>query len=116
MVDSFRYFSSPRNFCILIGLFFYILVIMLDFFVFTFLAEKFTEFAIQQVIYVIIASGLIGYVIFSVFLTRTRRRALNVGISGHVGGVGGDAGGVSGAAQGRRGRGGAGVDLCVGAL
>ena len=55
---------------------------MLDYFVFAFLAEKFTEFAIQHVIYVIIASGLTGYVIFSVFLAQTRRRALNLGISG----------------------------------
>ena len=83
-MDSLRYFSKPKNLCLLVCLFLLTLSIMMDYFVFAFLGEKFTQFTIQQAIFVIIISGLTGYVIFTLFLTQTRRRVLNLGISGGI--------------------------------
>ena len=68
----------------LLSLFLLVMLVLFDFYVFAFLAEKFAEFAIQHVIYVIACSELIGYVVFTLFLTRARRRVLNFTVSGGV--------------------------------
>ena len=84
MAESLKYFLKPKHFCLLISLFLLMLLIIFDFYVFVFLAEKFTEFAIQNVIYVIICSGLTGYAAFTLFLRQTRRRVLNFAVSGGI--------------------------------
>lgn len=65
-------------------LFVYTLIIYFDYYVFTFLSEKFKEFQIQYIIFVIAFSGLIGVIFYTFFLVTAPRRILNFMISGGI--------------------------------
>ena len=84
IIDSLKFFSKRKNFTVLLSLFFFTLMIYFDFYVFAFLAEKFDSFKIQHVLYVVILAGLLGYVIFSLFLVNASRKKLNFAVSGGI--------------------------------
>lgn len=87
ILDSIKYFSNPKNFFLLLCLFLYIYLIYFDFYVFVFLAEKFNQFKIQNVIFVIIFSSLFGILIFTIFLVNVPRRIMNFTTSGAIFGI-----------------------------
>lgn len=81
IIDSLKYFSKCKNFIVLLCLFLFFVLVYLDFYVLAFLAEKIHEFSIQDICYIIILSGLLGYFIFSFFLVNTSRVKMNFTIT-----------------------------------
>lgn len=84
VLAALKHFSSCRAFRLLACLFLLMLLINFDFYVFVFLAEKFSAVSIQSANFTALFSALVGNCLFMCFLRGRPRRVLNFTISGGV--------------------------------